>query len=308
MGQRSVPECFLIHYSATTKIRNMKMINNTKSFRLPLFLFMTNLPTMSGDHEHKKTTDHNWIPVRHNLWHKTHLSIKKYQNMAKLEPTSSHRLHKQHTNFLRNRTWSFTHSLLYFMFNHEEISDHDWMSTRQSPWHSTHPNRFGQSNQHPQSTINQHYLDTSLMSCKRRNEDTATVHKKTMINSILKFSLYKCIMHLDRMLCMLDSKKKINNRLVVANKDRIKDKVSTLSSINRLSIHCNWKSDHSTSCGNQSIPPRVENKLSTLCGQNLSFHYKWELEHSASGGKQAVHLVWTKTLFPNLCGNYFLYH
>ena len=46
MVQRSVPECFLIHYSATTKIRNMKMINNTKSFRLPLFLFMTNLPTM----------------------------------------------------------------------------------------------------------------------------------------------------------------------------------------------------------------------------------------------------------------------
>ena len=78
-------------------------------------------------------------------------------------------------------------------------------------------------------------------------------------------------MHLDRMLCMLDSKKQINNRLVVANKDRIKDKGSMLSSINRLSIHCNWKSDHSTSCGNQSIPPRVENKLSTLCGQKLSF-------------------------------------
>ena len=110
MVQRSVPECFLIHYSATTKIRNMKMINNTKSFTLPFFLFMTNLPTMRGDHEHKKTTNHNWIPMRHNLWHNTHLSIKKYQNMAQLEPTSSHSLHKQHTNFLRNRTWSFTHS------------------------------------------------------------------------------------------------------------------------------------------------------------------------------------------------------
>ena len=161
--------------------------------------------------------------------------------MAKLEPTSSHSLHKQHTNFLRNRTWSFTHSLLYFMFNlsgyHEEISDHDWMSTRQSPWHSTHPNRFGRSNQHPQSTINQHYLNTSLMSCKRRNEDTATVHKKTMINFILNFSLYECIMHLDRILCMLDSKKKINNRLVVGNKDRIKDNGSMLSSINCLSFH-----------------------------------------------------------------------
>ena len=81
---RIVTDYFSIHYSSTTKIRNMKMINNTKSLTLSLFLFMTNLPTMSGEHEHKKTTDHNWIPIRHNLWHNTHLSIKKYQNMAKL--------------------------------------------------------------------------------------------------------------------------------------------------------------------------------------------------------------------------------
>jgi hypothetical protein len=44
---RIVPECFLIHYSATTKRRNMKMINNTRSLTLSLFLFMTNFPTMS---------------------------------------------------------------------------------------------------------------------------------------------------------------------------------------------------------------------------------------------------------------------
>ena len=37
MVQRRVPECFSIHYSATTKIRSMKMINNTKSFTLPFF-------------------------------------------------------------------------------------------------------------------------------------------------------------------------------------------------------------------------------------------------------------------------------
>ena len=70
-------------------------------------------------------------------------------------------------------------------------------------------------------------------------------------------------MNLDRMLCMLDSKKKINNRLAAGNKDRIKDKGSTLSSINCLSIHYKWKTDHSTSCG-----------------------------------KQAVHLVWTKSIIP----------
>ena len=70
------------------------------------------------------------------------------------------------------------------------------------------------------------------MSCKRRNEDTTTVHKKTMINSIciiIIFSLYEYIMHIDCMLCMLDSKKKINNRLMVGNKDRIKDNGSLLS-------------------------------------------------------------------------------
>jgi hypothetical protein len=84
------------------------------------------------------------------------------------------------------------------------------------------------------------------MSCKRRKEDVATVHKKIMNNSILILSLYECIMNLDRMLCMLDSKKKINNRLAVGNKDRIKDKGSTLSSINCLSIHYKWKSDYFT--------------------------------------------------------------
>ena len=95
-------------------------------------------------------------------------------------------------------------------------------------------------------------------------------------------------MNLDRMLCMYDSKKKINNRLAVGNKDRIKDKGSMLSSINCLLIHYKLKSDYSTSCGNQSIPPRVENKLSTLCGQNLSFNYKWKSEHSTSCGNQSI--------------------
>ena len=89
---RIVTDYFSIHYSATTKIRNMKMINNTKS--LTPFLFMTNLPTMSRDREYMKTTDHNWILIRHNLWHNIHLSIKKYQNMAKLEQTSNHGLQK----------------------------------------------------------------------------------------------------------------------------------------------------------------------------------------------------------------------
>ena len=79
---RIVTDYFLIHYSATTKIRNMKMINNTKSLTLSLFLFLTNLPTMSRDREHMKTTDHRWISFRHNHWHNIHLSIKKYQNMA----------------------------------------------------------------------------------------------------------------------------------------------------------------------------------------------------------------------------------
>jgi len=160
--------------------------------------------------------------------------------MAKLELTSNHSLHKQHTNYLGNRTWSFKYSLFYFMFNQsrdqKEISDHVWTLTRQSLWQNTHPSLSDRSDQRPQhantqSTVNQHYLDASLMSCKRRNEDTATVHKKTMINSIFIciFSLYEYIMHIDCMLCMLDSKNKINNRLMVGNKDRIKDNGSLLS-------------------------------------------------------------------------------
>ena len=108
-------------------------------------------------------------------------------------------------------------------------------------------------------------------------------------------------MNLNRMLCMLDSKKKINNRLAVGNKDRIKDKGSTLSSINCISIHYKWKSDYFTSCGNQSIPPRVENKLSTSCGQNLSFHYKWKSDHSTFFGNRPFHLVW-KSDHSTLCG------
>ena len=52
---RIVPEYILIHYSAATKRRNMKMINNTRSLTLSLF-FMTNFPTMRGDHEHKETS------------------------------------------------------------------------------------------------------------------------------------------------------------------------------------------------------------------------------------------------------------
>jgi hypothetical protein len=110
--------------------------------------------------------------------------------MSKLELTLNHSLHKQHTNYLRNRTRSFTYSLLYFMFNlsgdHKEISDRNWTLTRHRPWHNTHPSQSGRSDQRPQhantqSNVNQHYLDASLMSRKRRNEDTTTVHKKTMI-------------------------------------------------------------------------------------------------------------------------------
>ena len=164
--------------------------------------------------------------------------------MAKLELTSNHSLQKQHTNYLRDRTWPFTYSLFCFMFklsgDHKETSDHDWTPTTQSPLLSTYPNRSGWSNQCPQSTVNQHYLGAPLMSCIRRNEDTTAVHKKTTTNSLLinsNFSLYECIMYLDRMRCMLSSKKKINNRLAVGNKDRIKDNGSILSSINCLSFH-----------------------------------------------------------------------
>ncbi len=144
--------------------------------------------------------------------------------MSKLELTLNHSLHKQHTNYLRNRTWSFTYSLFYFMFNQsrdqKEISDHVWTLTRQSLWQNTHPSLSDRSDQRPQhantqSNVNQHYLDASLMSRKRRNEDTTTVHKKTMINSIviiIIFSLCECIMFLDHMLCIIDNKKKIQQK------------------------------------------------------------------------------------------------
>jgi hypothetical protein len=159
-----VPEYLSIRYLATTKTMNMKMTNNTISLTPLLFLFMfnLNLPTMSGAHEHKKTTEHNWIPIRHNLWHNTHISIEKYQSIAKLELTSNHSLQKQNTNYLRDRTWPFTYSLFCFMFklsgDHKETSDHDWTPTTQSPLLSTYPNRSGWSNQRHQSTVNQHYL------------------------------------------------------------------------------------------------------------------------------------------------------
>ena len=148
------------------------------------------------------------------------------------------------------------------------------------------------------------------MSCIRRNEDTTAVHKKTTTNSLLinsNFSLYECIMYLDCMRCMLSSKKKINNRLVAGNKNRNKGIGSMLSSINCISFLFKWKSEHSASCGKQSITPRVENRA-TSCGQNPSFHYKWKTEHSTSCGKQDVHLVWTKIPLPTLCGNSFLFH
>jgi len=157
---------------------------------------------------------------------------------------------------------------------HKEIPDHEWTPTTQSPWLSTYPTRHRQINQHHQSTVNRYYLDASLMSCTRRNEDTTTIHKKTMINpfpTLFNCFLYECNMCLDRMPCMLSSKKKINNRLVAGIKDRNKVIGSMLSSINCISFHFKWKSEHSTSCGNQSIPSRVNTKLSTSCGQKLSF-------------------------------------
>ena len=179
------------------------MTNNTTSLTLPLFLFMINLnlPTMNRAHEHKKTTGHNWIPIRHNLWRNTHISIEKYQSIVKLDLTSNHSLQKQHTNYWRDRPWSFTYFLFYFMFKlsgeHRETSDHHWTPTSQSPLLSTYPNRSGWSNQRPQSTVNQYHLGASLMSYIGKNEDTTTVHKKTMIKSFLiiyNFSLYECIM------------------------------------------------------------------------------------------------------------------
>ena len=145
-------------------IKSDNITNNITSITLPLFLFMINLnlPTMSGAHEHKKTTDHNWIPIRHNLWHNTHISIEKYQSIAMPELTSNHSLQKPHTNYLRDRTWSFTYSLFYFMFklseDHKETTDHEWTPNTHSPLLSTYPNRSGWSNQRHQSTVNQHYL------------------------------------------------------------------------------------------------------------------------------------------------------
>jgi len=127
------------------------------------------------------------------------------------------------------------------------------------------------------------------MSYKGRNEDTTTVYKKTTINSFLiiyNFSLYECIMYLDRMRCMLSSKKK-NNRLVAGNKNRNKGIGSMLSSINCISFHFKWKSKHFTSCGEPSIPPRVENRA-TSSGQNPSFHFMWKSKHSTSCGKQSI--------------------
>ena len=116
------------------------------------------------------------------------------------------------------------------------------------------------------STLSGHLPDVMQKKKGRRGNSSQEDNEQFYFNSFIE-----CIMSLDRTLCMLDSKKKINNRLAVGNKDRIKDKGSTLSSINCISIHYKWKSEHSTSCGNQSIPPCVENKLSTSCGQKLSF-------------------------------------
>ncbi len=70
---------------------------------------------------------------------------------------------------------------------------------------------------------------------------------------------------------MLSSKRIINNRLVVRRKDKNKDTGSMMSSINCISFHFKWKTEHSTSLGNQRIPTWVENKLSTLCGQKFLF-------------------------------------
>jgi len=108
------------------------------------------------------------------------------------------------------------------------------------------------------STLSGHLPDVMRKKKGRRGNSSQEDNEQFYFNSFIE-----CIMSLDRTLCMLDSKKKINNRLAVGNKDRIKDKGSTLSSINCLSIHYKWKSDHSTSCG-----------------------------------KQAVHLVWTKSIIP----------
>jgi len=86
---------------------------------------------------------------------------------------------------------------------------------------------------------------------------------------------------------MLSSKKKINNRLVAGIKDRNKVIGSMLSSINCISFHFKWKSEHSTPCGKQNIPPCVGNRA-TSSGQNPSFHFVWKSEHSTSSGKQNI--------------------
>jgi hypothetical protein len=71
-------------------------------------------------------------------------------------------------------------------------------------------------------------------------------------------------------------------------------------------FHLVWRTEHSTSCGKQShlvwtkpiIPLHVEIK---------AFHLVWKTEHSTSCGKQAVHLVWTKFLFPPCVGTLFCF-
>jgi hypothetical protein len=71
-----------------------------------------------------------------------------------------------------------------------------------------------------------------------------------------------------------------------------------LRSINCISFHFKWKSEYSTSCGKQSIPPRVENRA-TSSGQNPS-------KHSTSFGKQSIPPRVENKLSPS-CGQNFLF-
>jgi len=107
-----------IHSLEHTQIAKIASKNNNTTLltlNFSLFMIHLNLPIMSGGHENKKTTDHNWIPIRNNHWHTTHISIEKYQNIAKLELVSSHNLQNQHTIYPRDRTWSFTYALFFYV-------------------------------------------------------------------------------------------------------------------------------------------------------------------------------------------------
>ncbi len=123
-------------------------------------------------------------------------------------------------------------------------------------------------------------------------------------------------MFIERRFCTQASGNGIKNRLQVETKGRCKENVSMTSSIkciifgNPLSLpknslcistlfHLVWKAQHSTLCGKQNIPLRVE---------STTFHFVWKAQHSTLCGQNIVHLVWTKYFLPTLCWKIYLFH